>query len=215
MTMSDPIVFGARYSTYTRSVLLALAEKGVACSLEEIDIFRCATPDYLARQPFGRIPAFEHDGFRLYETAAIMRYVDEAFSGPPLQPADPRGRARMNQVLGILDGYAYRTLVWDIYVERSEGRTKAGAPDEAKIAAAAVKAQTCLKALGEAMGEGPYLAGAGITLADLHAVPIFAYFRLTPEGARALDAAPALGAWWRTMDARPSVQATRFTAEAA
>src|SRR3546814_2735373 len=73
ITMSDPIVFGARYSTYTRSVLLALAEKGVACSLQEIDIFRGATPDYLARQPFGRIPAFEHDGFRLYETAAIMR----------------------------------------------------------------------------------------------------------------------------------------------
>lgn len=213
--MSGVVVFGARYSTYTRSVLLTLAEKGVDCSLEEIDIFAGAAPGYLARQPFGRIPALEHEGFRLYETTAIMRYVDEAFSGPALQPRDPRRRARMNQVLGILDGYAYRTLVWDIYVERSEGRTKAGAPDEAKIAAAASRARTCLQALGEAMEEGPYLAGPGITLADLHAAPIFAYFRLTPEGAQALDAAPALAAWWRRLDARPSVQATRFTAEAA
>lgn len=211
--MSDPIVFGARYSTYTRSLLLALAEKGVAYRLEEVDIFLGATPDYLARQPFGRIPAMEHDGFRLYETGAMLRYVDEAFPGPALQPADVRRRARMNQILGILDSYAYRTLVWDIYVERSEARK--GAVDEAKIAAAAVRAEACLAALVELMGEGSYLLGAELTLADLHAVPILAYFRLTPEGGRLTAAAPAIGRWWDRMAARESVRATRFAPETA
>jgi glutathione S-transferase len=72
-------------------------------------------PEHRARHPFGKIPAFEHDGFRLYEAGAITRYVDEALPGPRLQP---RGRARMNQIVSTLDSYAYGTLVWDIYVER-------------------------------------------------------------------------------------------------
>jgi glutathione S-transferase len=213
--MADPVVFGARYSTYTRSLLLTLAEKGVAYRLEEVDIFLGATPDYLARQPFGRIPALEHDGFRLYETGAMLRYVDEAFPGPALQPAAVRERARMNQMLGILDSYAYRTLVWDIYVERSEGRAGKRPADEAKIAAAAVKAETCLAALARLMGAGPYLLGADLTLADLHAVPILAYFRLTPEGTRLTHAASPIGRWWAGMAARESVRATRFEPELA
>jgi glutathione S-transferase len=40
------------------------------------------------RQPFAKVPGFEHDGFALYETQAIMRYVDERFPGTPLQPED-------------------------------------------------------------------------------------------------------------------------------
>jgi hypothetical protein len=89
----------------------------------------------LARHPFGKIPAFEHAGFRLYEAGAITRYVNEAFPGPPLQPAEPQGRARMNQVISIADSYVYRTLVWDIYVERVSRPASGSAPNQEKIAA--------------------------------------------------------------------------------
>lgn len=214
--MGVPVVHGARYSTYVRSVLLALAEKGVDYALNEVDVFHGAGagPEHLARQPFGKIPVLEHDGFALYETAAILRYVDEAFDGPALQPAEPRGRARMMQAIGVLDSYAYRTLVWDIFVESSEGRTRAGGPDEAKIAAAVPKAATCLAALAALLAEGPHFGGARPSLADLHAVPIFAYFRLTPEGGQLLAGAPSLARWWGLMSGRASVQATRFAAEA-
>jgi len=114
--LAEPILFGAAYSVYVRIARLALVEKGVAYRLEEVDIFAEGGPpaDHLARHPFGRIPAFEHDGFRLYESGAIARYVDEAFPGPVLQPAAPKARARVNQAISILDSYAYRTLVWDI-----------------------------------------------------------------------------------------------------
>ena len=44
--------------------------------------------------PFGKIPAFEHQGFHLYEAGPISRYVDETFAGPALQPSDARHRAR-------------------------------------------------------------------------------------------------------------------------
>jgi len=213
--MARPIVFGARYSTYVRSVLLALEEKGVAYDVHEVDVFRGggAEPAYLARQPFGRIPAFEHDGFQLYETAAILRYVDEAFPGPPLQPADPAGRARVTQIIGILDSYAYRPMIWEIFVERSRGSSEEGVPDEAKIAAAIPKSTICLRALAALMGEASYLAGDALTLADLHFLPILAYLRLTPEGRSLIGAEAAISRWWDAMSARPSVAATRFRLE--
>lgn len=214
--MAKPVVYGAPYSTYTRSVLLALIEKGVPYELVEVDVFAggAALSEHLARHPFGKIPTFEHDGFRLYETAAILRYVDEAFPGVALQPDDPPGRARMTQLIGILDSYAYRTMVWDIFVERSRGVSEEGTPDEAKIAAAVPNAARCFEAIGDLMAGAPFLAGDRLTLADLHAVPIVAYLRLTPEGRTLIEAAPQIGRWWTGMASRPSVMATRFRLEA-
>lgn len=206
--MSDPALFGAAYSVYVRSARLALEEKGVRYTLEEVDVFAPGGPpvEYKARHPFGRIPAFEHDGFRLYETGAITRYVDEAFAGPRLQPADPRRRACMNQVISILDNYAYRTLVWDIFVERVRAPHRCRAPDEAKIAAALQPAATCLGALESIMADSPYLAGHALTLADLHAAPMFAYFRLAAEGSALLERHPKLKAWWARMAERASLR---------
>jgi glutathione S-transferase len=216
--LAEPILFGAAYSVYVRTARLALAEKGVAYRLVEVDVHGPggAPPDYLAqRQPFGRIPAFEHDGFRLYETGAIARYADEAFTGPRLQPSDPRGRARMNQIISLLDSYAYRTLVWDIFVERVRVPIRGQKSDEARIAAALPKAATCLAAVVDLMGEGPFLAGPALTLADLHAVPMLIYFRMAEEGAALLRRAPSLAAWLERMDRRASIRATRSPIESA
>jgi glutathione S-transferase len=215
--VSEPILFGAAYSVYVRIVRLALAEKGVAYRLEEIDIFAPGGPpaDYLARHPFGRIPAFEHDGFRLYETGAIARYVDEAFAGPALQPSAPRDRARMNQIISLLDNYAYRTLVWDIFVERVRAPAQGRQADEAKIAAALPKARICLAALSELMAGNPFLACPAPSLADLHAAPMLIYFRMATEGASLLAETPELAAWLERMAGRPSNRATRSPMESA
>jgi glutathione S-transferase len=216
--LADAILFGAAYSVYVRIVRLALAEKGIAYRLVDIDVHGPGgvPPDYVAqRHPFGRIPAFEHDGFRLYETGAIARYVDEAFAGPRLQPSDPRGRGRMNQIVSLLDSYAYRTLVWDIFVERVRVPIRGQKSDEARIAAALPKAATCLAALVDLMGESPFLAGPALTLADLHAVPMLVYFRMAEEGAALLRRAPSLAAWLERMDGRTSVRTTRSPIESA
>jgi glutathione S-transferase len=213
--MSKPVVYGAAYSVYVRIVRLALEEKGVPYERVEVDVFGPGGPpaEHLRRHPFGRIPAFEHEGFRLYEAGAIARYVDEAFPGPPLMPTDVRGRARVNQILSLLDSYAYRTLVWDVFVERVRAHTLGRAPDEARIAAALPRAGTCFAALEELRAGAPWLAGPRLTLADLHAAPMLALFRLAPEGAALLARFPALAEWWERMDARPSMAATRFPVE--
>lgn len=212
--MSEPVVYGRPFSVYVRIVRQTLEEKGVSYRLVEIDPFAPGGPpaEYRERQPFGRIPAFEHDGFRLYEAGAISRYVDEAFPGPPLQPRAPKARARMNQAISILDSYAYRTLVWDIFVERVRAPANGRAPDEARIAAALPKAETCLAALAS-LDDGDWLAGPVLTLADLHAAPMLAYFRMAPEGPQIMARHPRLERWWSAMAARPSMVATRSPLE--
>ena len=208
--MSEVTVYGAPYSTYVRAVRLALEEKGVPYDLVEVDILseEGAPAEHYARQPFGKIPAFEHAGFPLYETTAINHYIDEAFDGPALMPATAQGRARANQIIGLLDSHGYKACVWDVFVERIFVPDQGGESNEETIAAGLKAAETCMTALEGLMGEGPYLAGAEASLADLHAYPIFRYFCMTPDGAEAFKGHPKLCAWWETISARPSIAAT-------
>jgi glutathione S-transferase len=214
-----PVLFGPSYSVYVRIVKIVLAEKGVDHERVEFDVFnRDDWPaDWLERHPFGLAPAFEHDGFRLYEARAITRYIDEAFEGPPLQPGTAHGRARMEQVISVLDGQGYWPMVREIFVQRAErSRAKTadkGGSDEAIIAVALPKAARCLAALADLLSNQDYFAGA-FSLADAHAAPMFHYFLETPEGQELLQAQPRLGAWWARVGERPSVQATYVGPEA-
>ena len=203
-----PVVYGAAYSAYVRIVRLALHEKGVEYDLEEVDVFAQGGPpaEHLRRHPFGKIPAFAHQGFTLYESAAIARYIDEAFPGPPLLPEGPQLRARAAQIIGILDAYAYRTWVWDIYVERKDRAQGAVPPDEAKIAAAVPRAAQCLDAIADLMAVPTFFLSEMPSLADLHAAPMIDYLRRAPEGVALLRARPRWMAWWDQMASRPSLK---------
>jgi glutathione S-transferase len=210
--MTEPILFGAAYSVYTRIARLALHEKGVDYHFREIDVFAAGGPpaDYLRRHPFGRIPALSHDGFDLFETHAICRYVDEGFPGRPLQPATARGRARMAQIIGLLDAYAYRPMVWDIFVERVRKRQRGEPSDEMKIASAVTASERCLAVLEEFIAGSQWLAGEGDepTLADLHAAPMLIYLAAAPEGRALLGRHERMRSWLERMQTRPSMLET-------
>jgi glutathione S-transferase len=212
-----PVLYGASYSVYTRIAWLALEEKGVPHRLVETDVFAAGGPsaEHLRRHPFGRIPVLDHGGFVLYETAAIARYVDEGFPGPRLQPDGAAARARMTQMIGILDRYGYRPMVWDVYVERISAREEGRASDERRIAAGLARSATVLGELERMIGTRAFLADESITLADLHAAPMIAYFRLAAEGAEAFSRHGRLAAWWERMNGRPSLRRTVFAHEAA
>jgi glutathione S-transferase len=212
---AKPQLLGAAYSVYVRAARLALLEKGVDHGLVEIDIFGAQADNaaYLKLHPFARIPTLRHGDFALYETAAITRYVDEAFPGPALQPSDTRSRARMAQMIGIMDSYLYRPLVWGLYVAHDTA-AKAGKPaDPASLGEAMMKSRLALKAVANLAQDGPFLQGDRISLADLHLLPMLAYGRITAEGRALIREQNKLLAWWEMMQARPSVAATRFAAE--
>lgn len=213
--VAEPSLFGASCGVYVRIVRLVLAEKGVAYRLVERDRPELdgPWPEGPQHHAFGRMPAFEHDGFVLYETAAITRYVDEGFAGPALQPASARGRARMHQIISLLDNLAYHTLVWDIFVERVRAAFEGRAADQQRIAAALPIAETCLDELVELMADAPYLAGERVTLADLHAAPMMIYAQMSPEGAALMRDRPTLGDWLTRIGRRSSIGDTRTPLE--
>lgn len=201
---------GPAYSTYARTARLALEEKGVAYTLDEVDILTGGghSPAHLARQPWGKVPAFDHDGFGLFETFAITRYVDEAFPGPSLQPADAKARARMTQICAIVDSYGYGAMVGKAFWQEVIVPMQGGTPDAAVIAEGVQQADKALDVIHRLM-EGGLMCGDAVTLADLHVLPPVEYYRMTKAGAAAFATRPKLAVWWDRMNARGSVVKTR------
>lgn len=210
-----PQLLGATYSVYVRIARLALAEKGVDHDLVEIDIFGADAGNdaYRKLHPFARIPAFRHGDFTLYETAAITHYVDEAFPGPALQPTEPRARARMAQMVSVMDSYLYRPLVWGLYVALDDAAKSDKPADAGALSVAMAKAHLALTALEDLCADGPFALGDALSLADLHLVPMLAYGCTTAEGRALLSEQKKLQRWWDQMKARRSVIETRFAAE--
>jgi glutathione S-transferase len=212
-------LFGLERSVYTRMARLVLEEKGVPYELTEVEIFgpQGVPPDHLARHPFGRIPVLKAGDLELYETGAITRFVDEAFAGPDLQPPGPRERARVNQIISLIDAYAYRPMVWGVFVPRvSVPRTRGdggAAVDDASMAIAMAEADRCLQALCALISPTPYLVGEAVTLADLHAFAVLNCFSLAPEGQALMASHPVLFGWLQRMHERSSVQRTRTSYE--
>lgn len=194
-----PVVYGAADSVYVQAACLTLWAKAVPYDLVEVDVFAAGGPpaEYLLRHPFGRIPSFEHGGLRLYETAPICRYIDEAFEGPKLQPSTPSARAVMGQAISIMDSYAYRSLVWGIYVERVSKARRGLTSDAGTIEAARKLAKTCLGALEGLTSTSDWLATDELSLADLHAAPMFALFMRAPDADELMAPNQRLTAWWR------------------
>lgn len=201
------IVHGMPGSSYVQSVRMALEERGVEYQLAQRDAADYKRPPYTTElHPFGRVPALEHDDFRLYETEAILRYVAEAFRGPPLVPEAVRPRARMNQILGIVQAYFPGCLCGSGSINFYRAfAPRVGIPvDEVAVQAAARRARTIVREL-ERMLAGPFLCGA-LSLADLMVAPVMFVFRTTPEGRSLLSDAPKLATWIERVEARPSAR---------
>lgn len=207
--MSQPVVYGDAISTYVRSVRLALEEKGVAHKLVAVDLVKGEQLQgaHLARHPWGKMPAFEHDGNLFYEASAIMRYIDEVFPGPALMPTTPVERIRVNQVMSIVESYGYPASITNIFIPRVLVPSLGGQTDEAQIEEAKPKAALFLKEIERLLGGANYFGGATVSLADLHVLPVLAYLRATPEGLALLAATPSIEAWMVSMNKRSSVQA--------
>lgn len=200
---------GYQYSVYSWIARLALHEKGVAYDWIEVDPFAENIPaSYIALHPFKRVPALTHAGFVLYETGAITRYVDEVFEGPKLQPLEPRERARCNQIISVVDSYAYWPLVRQVF---SHGvfRPRMKRPvDESEFQSGLEAAPRVLAALESIAGEGPWLCGNQLSLADIHLAPMIGYFVLADEGRALLQKHPRLSEWWSELSNRSTFVTT-------
>ena len=204
--MSEFVIYGIPGSPFLRSACLGLEEKGQPYRIERLADMRGET--HRSLHPFGRMPTVDHGSFRLYETQAILRYVDALFPKPALQPTQPRAIALMNQIIGINDWYLFPQVARIIVFNRIIGPALLGMrPDETAIAAAVPDARLCLGELDRLVDGQPFLAGEHLTIADLMLAPQVYYLAATPEGAAILKATSLLS-WLGRMNARPSMMAT-------
>ena len=213
--MTDFIVHSIPGSPFGRAVLATLEEKGAAYALAPVGPSGFKTEPHISRHPFGRVPVLDHGDFRLYETQAILRYLDRVLPTPPLTPADAKAAARMDQVMNVGDWYLFQGVGNVIGFQRVVGPKLMGLkPDEGAIAAAMPKAHQVFRELSRLLGDQPWFAGDDLSLADLAIAPQLDFFAMTPEWGPLTAEAPNLVAWLGRMNARPSFKATTWDAVA-
>src|SRR5579862_2479518 len=209
--MSEFVVHTIVGSPFGRAVLLALEEKAIPYRLAPVAPGSQRTPEHLARHPFGRVPILEHGDYCLFETQAILRYVDRTVARFPLTPTDARTAGLMDQLMNINDWYLFQGVGNVIGFQRIiKPRLLGQAPDEAAIAAAMPRAHLVYDVLAKQLGDQAYLVGESVTLADLLLAPQVDLFREIPEWEPLTAPHSNLRGWIDRMNARPSMQATTW-----
>jgi len=209
--MSNFTVHTVPGSPFGRTAMIALEEKGADWRLAALAPGETKSPAYLVRHPFGRVPLLEHGDFELYETQAILRYIDRVLPDPALTPADPKTAARMDQLMGINDWYLFQGCVNVIGFHRIIAPKFMGAtPDLDAIAAAMPRAHLVLETVSWFLGDQRFLVGESLTLADLLIAPQVEFLARTPEWTELSKDRPNLATWLDRLEERPSFQQTRW-----
>ncbi|WAS92497.1 glutathione S-transferase family protein [Nannocystis punicea] len=202
-------VYGHPMSTCTRKVLMTLAEKGHQAEFVMVDIMKGEghNAEHLARQPWGQIPAFEDDdGWQLYESRAICRYLDAKLSGPSLMPADTRQRALVEQWISIetsnFTGPAMK-IIYNLVFGKLFGKD----PDMAAVEEGRKGVKKAVAVMERQLENRNFLVGDGLTLADIFFMPYVEYLAAAGE-IGLIDASERVGHWWRRLSERPTWQQT-------
>ena len=208
--MAELVIHAAPGSPYSRAALLGLEEKNARYRFVAVPPGTTRSPEHLQKHPFGRVPVLDHGDFRLYETQAILRYIDAVLPGPALQPKDAKAAARMSQIANIMDWYVFPSISVGISAERLLSQMFWNRPtDETNVANALPQARTCIRELERLKGDADFMAGNEISIADLMLAPHLAIFMMTAEGQEMLSGTSLLP-WLDRMSKRDSWAATEI-----
>lgn len=187
-------------SAYLWTAMMAADEKGVDHALNPV-VF--GSDEHLSLHPFGKMPVMQHGEVILYETQAITHYIDRAFDGPPLQPADALGQAQVLRWISLVNAYVFPVM--NRFMKERLVRPAWGFEvDQDFVQSARDPLRLQMRIIGEAVADGGYLVGDQLTLADAFLLPHLLFFGRTPEGAALLRTTPAAAAWLERMTSRPS-----------
>jgi glutathione S-transferase len=180
-------LYNAPRCPYVARVRIVLAEKGIEFEAVEIDL--SDRPDWFyEKNPVGRVPVIEEDGWILPESAVIMEFLEERYPEPALLPADPADRAAARLLI-----FRDSDLTSPYYALRREEEGARERYDEA------------LGRFEALVAERPYLSGADYGLADIALVPWF--LRARDMLGVELDGFPALEDWLARLEERPAIAA--------
>ena len=203
--MAELEIIGVAQSNYVWVVRIAATEKGVPYKFTPV---RPHTPEVDAIHPFGKIPAMRHGDVELFESKAIATYIDRAFQGPALMPADAKGYAQAEQWISCVNTIVDPTCVRQYIVSYVFPGTPDGSPNRPKIDAALPAMEKQLAVLDKALAKTGHLVGDKLTLADINLFPIAFYLQRFPESKAMVQGQKHLVGFIERMLARPSVKAT-------
>jgi glutathione S-transferase len=214
--MTRFVVHSIPGSPFGRAVFAVLHEKGADFTLAPVSPGTLKVEPHISRHPFGRIPVLDDGDFRLYETQAILRYLDRVLPSPALSPSEPKALARMDQAMNVSDWYLFQGVASVIGFQRVVGPRILGlTPDEDAIAAAMPKAHQVFAELDRLLGGQRFFAGDKVSLADFMIAPQLDFFAETPEWKPLSAGRDNLAPWLERMNARPSMLATTWAEVAA
>jgi glutathione S-transferase len=187
-------LYGGPLSPFVMRALLAARAKGLDLPTEMPE-GGIKSQSFLKLNPMGKMPCLVDGDFALPESSVIIDYLDEAGSGAPLYPSDPKERARVRLLARMADLYLVPELT--VLFRAREN------PDAVPAA---------MSKLGEALANleqfrrdsDQFAVGDSFTAADATLIPIFFFFDAfdaTMQTGRLLDALPRLKAWWERVKA--------------
>ncbi|HEX7759341.1 MAG TPA: glutathione S-transferase family protein [Caulobacteraceae bacterium] len=217
--------------------MLTLAEKGVAYESHYIDLlnFDQHRPEYLALNPAGTIPAMRVGDRVFTESTAMMEYVDAAFDGPPLTPADPYDRWRMRWWMKYFDQYlapSFSMIGWSVFIgpsvrsrdpnelkaaieripmpERRVAWSKAiyGTFSPEELAESQRRVAIGTAALEKILSERPWIAGDTYGLADINCFNLAYALPLSQPSLASDEKTPHIMEWLRKIYERPATRET-------
>lgn len=190
-------------SPRARKVRIVLAEKGLQYEKVMVDITKGEQkkPEFLAVNPYGKVPALQDDGLAIYESTIIMEYLNDKYPTPPLLPIDPGQRARARVLMHYADNpydSALASLVGEVFFKPK------GQADQAVIDKAKQDLSACFERLERELGNNDYLVGE-FTLADVGYAawaPLFG-----PLQVEVPSHCSRVNAWLNRLKDHPSVKA--------
>jgi glutathione S-transferase len=203
--MPDLQIIGAPQSNFVWACRIACGEKGVPYEL--VAVFP-HTPEVDAIHPFGKIPAMRHGDVTLFESRAILYYIDHAFPGAPLAPSDPVGGAQVEQWISCVNTTIDPVLLRQYGVAYFFPGTPDGSPNRVAIDAVAPKLEPHFALLDRAVAKTGYLVGDALTLADINLLPILYYMSKLPESGEILRAKSNLARYVEKLLARKTIADT-------
>ena len=192
------------FSIFPRRVRIALLEKGVPYEDVIVDLPGGAlrTPEFRRLNPFGQVPVLEDGGLVLFESVAILEYLEERHPTPALMPTDVRLRAATRQ--WMLTAGDYLLGPFHRWLARFFDPDHANPAD---VERAREEIASHLDVLEKVLADQDHLTGS-FSLADVCYAP-FACDLETAQLGALLAERPRVQAWVERLNARPSIRATR------